>query len=215
MGSPTCLTDPELPIAADTSAVINLNATGCAATILAVIPNRVLVVDIVRGELDDGRARGRTDADRLNALVGEGLVEVVTLGEAALSNFEKLVVGPAAKTLDDGEAATIAFAAAHGAVARIDERKGTRLSSELFPAMPIACTGDILAHPEVLRRLGKEALADAVFNALDQGHMRVFPRHLDWVVELIGPARAGRCRSLRTSTRQAALRAAGTKRSSR
>lgn len=215
MGSPTCLTDPKLSIAADTSTVINLNATGCVDAILSVIPNRVLVVDVVRGELEDGRARGRTDADRLDALVADALVEVVTLDEAALSDFERLVVGPAAKTLDDGEAATIAYAAAHGAIALVDERKGTRLCSELFPDMPIACTGDILAHPEVLRGLGKDALADAVFNALDQGRMRVFPRHVDWVVELIGPSRAARCKSLRTSTRQAALRVAGPKLSSK
>lgn len=204
MGSLTCLTDPAAPIAADTSAVINLNATGCAAQILRAIPNKLLVVDVVLGELEEGRRRGRRDADFLQELVREGLAQIVKLDEDASLHFERLVVGPAAMTLDDGEAATIAWAVRWGAVAVIDERKATRIGAELFSALRIACTVDMLVHPKVQDGLGKELLADAVFRALRDGRMRVFPQHIEWVIGLIGPEKVEACRSLPGSARRSA-----------
>jgi predicted nucleic acid-binding protein len=202
MGSPNRLTDPLEALIADTSAVINLNATGRAREILRVIPNRFLVVDVVSAELEQGRRRGRADADLLHELVAEGLVEIVSMDESAASHFERLVVGPASQTLDDGEATTIAYAASRETIVVIDERKATRLCAELFPATRISCTVDILAHPEIGRKLGQQALAEAVFNALQQGRMRVFPQHFRWVVELIGPVKAATCASLPKAVRQ-------------
>jgi predicted nucleic acid-binding protein len=201
MGSRTCLFDPPAPVAADTSTVINLNATGCAREILLAIPNKIVVVDVIPVELEEGRRRGRQDADLLNELVGAGLVEIVKLNDAAAQHFENLVVGPAAMTLDDGEAATIAYAAGHGGIAVIDERKATRLCAQMFPALRVGCTVDILAHPEVQRDLGKETLADAVFRALYHGRMRVLPHHVEWVVSLIGVEQAAACASLPSSVR--------------
>jgi len=208
MESPTCLTDATLLVVADASTVINLNATGSAEIILTALPNRVLVVDVVREELEDGGERGRRNAEMLNALVVAGRVEIVTLGEPAQAHFEGLVIGAAAQTLDDGEAATIAYAVGCGGIAILDERKATRICSERFPELALGCTGDVLAHPDVLGSLGREALAEAVFNALFAGRMRVFPRHLEWVLQLIGPERAARCTSLRASVRQAFTAAA-------
>jgi predicted nucleic acid-binding protein len=201
MGSLTCLTDPAALIVVDASTVINLNATGCAREIIRAIPNELVVVEVIPAELDAGRRRGRQDADLLNELVAAGLVGIVKLEDLASAHFEKLVVGPAAMTLDDGEAATIAYAIACEGVAVIDERKATRICARLFPQLRIGCTVDILAHSEVQRGLGKEALVDAVFKALHQGRMRVFPHHVEWVVGLIGTDRAAVCTSLPNSVR--------------
>jgi predicted nucleic acid-binding protein len=197
------LTDPAALIAADTSAVINLNATGCAAEILRAIPNKVMVVDVVVRELEDGRRHGRRDADSLQELIAAGLVEIGRLGDIAALHFERLVVGPAAMTLDDGEAATIAWAVAHGGIAVVDERKATRLCAQLFPHLCVGCTVDILAHPAVGFSLGKEMLAAAVFKALQNGRMRVFPQNIEWVVDLIGQEQAAACASLPMSVRKA------------
>jgi hypothetical protein len=49
--------------------------------------------------------------------------------------------------------------------------------------------------------LGKEGLADAVFSALCNGRMRVFPQHVSWVVSLIGAERARLCTSLPRTAR--------------
>lgn len=195
MGSRNRLPDPAA-LVGDTSTVINLSSTGRAHEILSALPNRFLVVDVVSKELDRGRRRGRLDANVLEGLVAEKLVEIVSLDAAAEAHFERLVVGPAVETLDDGEAATIAYAAQSGTIAVIDERKATRLSAELFPKLRINSTVDLLSHADVRRSLGGSSLADAVFCALRKGRMRVLPQHVKWVVELIGPARAAECPSL-------------------
>jgi len=201
MGSRNRLTDPA-PFIADTSTVINLNATGYVRDILQALPNRFLVVDVVSRELDRGRRNGRPDADILKELVSERLVEIVKLDELSEAHFEQLVVGPAAETLDDGEAATIAYAAGAGMTAVIDERKATRLSARLFPKLRISCTVDILSDAEVRRNLGATLLVEAVFRALTIGRMRVLPQHVRWVVDLIGPERAAQCASLPKAVRQ-------------
>ena len=197
----TWLTDPEALLVADASTVINLNASGCAREVLDALPNRFVVVDVVPVELAGGRQRLRQDSDLLSRLVDSNSVEIVRLDDGAAKDFEQLVVGAAALTLDDGEAATIAYAISQNAVALIDERKAIRICRERFPNLRVGCTVDIFAHPEVQRALGKDALSNAVFNALYQGRMRVLPRHVEWVVELIGAERAGLCMSLPSSVR--------------
>jgi predicted nucleic acid-binding protein len=196
MGSSTALTDPSAQLVADASTIINLTATGCARAIVSALPNRLVVVDVVHGELETGRQRGREACDGLKELAAAGVIEIVDLGDDAAPYFEELVIGPAAATLDDGEAATIAYALSHSGTALIDERKAIRICAERFPHLRVACTVDVLIHPQVQRQLGAETLAQAVFNALDAGRMRVLPRYLARIVELIGPERAMLCQSL-------------------
>ncbi len=202
MALPTFLTDPAVVVVADTSAIINLNATGCAREIVRAIPNKLVVVDLAVAELNEGRRRGRKDADLLSGLVSDRVVEIVELDESASAHFETLVVGPAAITLDDGEAATIAYAVCRQATPIIDERKATRICADQYPGLRVGCTVDILAHSGVEQYLGKEMLANAVFNALQMGRMRVLSQHVKWVIDLIGPARATVCASLPRSVRQ-------------
>lgn len=201
MGSLLSLTELSTPQVADASVVINLIATGCAPSIVRALPGRLVVVDVVSSELEAGRLRGRHESDRLSELVAAGLVEIVKLGEIATQYFEELIVGSAAATLDDGEAATIAYAVETTGTVLIDERKANRICAERFPELRIGCTVDILTHPEVQRHLGARALANAVFNALQEGRMRVFPHHLDEIVRLIGRERAALCQSLPRSVR--------------
>lgn len=195
MRSPTFSADPAV-LVADTSTVINLIATGCAPTILDALPNPIVVVDAIQGELDTGRPRGRRHADGLRQLVVGGNIEIVTLGDRGWQHFEALVAGPAIETLDDGEAATISYAAEHDAVAVLDETKATRLCGVRFPSLRLMSTVDILLHPEVRRTLGEAVVSEAVFAALRDARMRVFSHHLKEVVGLIRPERAALCQSL-------------------
>lgn len=66
---------------------------------------------------------------------------------------------------------------------------------------PSCLTDPALPVDHVRVALGCVRLADAVFNALHDGRMRLLPHHLKWVVGLIGPERAGQCRSLPRSVR--------------
>jgi len=203
MRSPTFLTDPRLPLVGDSSTVINLVATGCAPTILKALPNPLVVVDIIPGELDTGRQQGHPHADRLQELAAAGHIEIVALGDTGWQHFETLVVGPAEETLDDGESATIAYAAERSAVAVIDEKKGTRLCGLRFPRVAVITTVDLLLHPQVRLCLGNDRFVDAIYAALRDARMAVFPHHLEEIVRLIGPERAALCPSLPKSLRPA------------
>jgi len=209
MGSLSSLTDAQALLVADASTIISVNATGCAKRVIKALPNRVAVVDIVSGELEEGRQRKRQDADLLKKLVDSGHVEIVQLDAKGEEYFEQLVVGAAQMTLDDGEAATIAYAVATNGIALIDEKKANRICGQRFPELRLACTVDIFMHPYVQNELGKDAQADAVFNALCRGRMRVFPHHVEWVIGLIGAERARLCTSLPGPVRGAPHAATG------
>jgi predicted nucleic acid-binding protein len=196
MGLSSAPTNPAAPLVADASTIINLVATGSAPAILNALPHRLAVVDVVPAELETGRARGWKTIEGLKTLLVEKMLDLVTLPEQADAHFEGLVVGAAADTLDDGEAATIAYALSHNAVAVIDERKATRICAERFPHLALASTVDILCHPEVQRQLGADALGRAVYTALREGRMSVLPGHVEWVVSTIGSERAAMCGSL-------------------
>lgn len=194
--------DSHRVIAADTSTIINLNASGCARSIIQALDSKFVVVDVVQGELEDGRKNGRRDADLLSELVENGVFELVRLDDVAAQHFESLVVGPAIATLDDGEAATIAYALSNGISAAIDERKATSICAQRFPHLMLCSTVDILARPEVERELGREELSNAVFQSLFYGRMRVLPHCIDWVMNLIGPERSVLCKSLPRTVRR-------------
>jgi len=130
--------------------------------------------------------------------------EVVKLRPEGLIHFETLVVGAASETLDDGEAATIAYAAEVSAVALIDERKAIRLCGARFPDLRLGCTVDLFAHASVQSALGRARLADALYRALIDARMRVLPRHLNGIVELIGDERVAQCVSLPRAVRNQA-----------
>lgn len=157
MGSLSNLTDPQALLVADASTIINVNACGCAQRVLEALPNRVAVVDVVADELEEGRQRQRQDAELLKNLIVSGHIEIVQLDDVAELYFEQLVIGPAGMTLDDGEAATIAYAVRQNSIALIDERKANRICGQLFPALPIACTVDIFRIRMCRRRLEKKS----------------------------------------------------------
>lgn len=194
--SPSCLTDPALPIAADASVIINLNASGCAQTILRALPNPLVLTDTVLAELRLDKRSGRDDGKLVEALIDEELITVAALASLKEDHFERLVAGPAAETLDDGEAATIAYAIEGKAVALIDERKAITLCAKRYPKLIVGLTVDVFAHDAVERSLGRATLSDAVFQTLQNARMRVSPHQESWVIDLIGDDRARSCPSL-------------------
>lgn len=202
MGLPNCLLNPLMPLVLDASVAINLNATGNCIRILDAIPNPVVILDIVSRELEAGRVKGRSDADVVAALVASGRVEIASLCAECEGNFLAMVCGSGSATLDDGEAATIAWAVAHGGTPIIDEKKGLAICQDRFPSVQAGTTTDIFAHDRVLAELGQDGLSDAIFNALTSARMRVQDRHIPWVIDLIGRERARQCQSLPLSVRR-------------
>jgi predicted nucleic acid-binding protein len=195
MTPPSFWPDGSVPAALDTSAVINLNASGLAPEIVRALAREIVVVDEVAWDLDKGMASGRRDAERLQELVAAGLVRRASLGEAGANHFEWLSIGAGEDTLDDGEAATIALAAELGCAAMLDEAKGRRLCKARHPSVPLLGSIEMFTHPGVQRCLG-ERLGDALYGALTTARMHVLPEFHAWVVGVLGPDRTTLCKSL-------------------
>lgn len=196
MGSKISLSNLRSIIVADTSVLINLDASRHALEIVKALPIPLAMAKSVLGELEDGKAKGKKGLDSIMDLAAKGLIKTLTKGDIAKKIFEGLVIGDSASTLDDGEAETIAIAIEQGAMALIDERKANRICSERFPDLPVVCTLDILSHSEVCKALGRPILVEAVESALRDGRMNTPEAYLDWVLDLIGKEKALSLRSL-------------------
>jgi predicted nucleic acid-binding protein len=202
MGRPGFSLDGSIPVIADTSALINLNATGCAAAILEAFPSQVIVTEAVLLDMQQPGVRNQTgDAEQTAKLISDGLITKWELGADALDHFADLTIGSAGETLDDGEAATIALALERQAIAIVDEKKGRRICAKRYPKLSIACSTDLLCHASVEKRLGKPVMKMAVLRALQQARMNVTPDQLDWILNLIGATNAEACPSLPRSAR--------------
>lgn len=185
----------------DASVVINLNATLCASDIIGTFRSGMSVTENARIELEGGIRNGHRDAEKLRLLIKQGAVRVVHLGHAALAIYESLIEGAAEMTLDDGEAATIAYAYETSAIAILDERKARRLCASRFPHVNIGSSAELLSCDCVRRQLGKEQQITAIMNALRNGRMRVPIEHVPKIVKLIGEENAVSCTSLPRSAR--------------
>jgi predicted nucleic acid-binding protein len=194
--------DGAASLVGDASVWINLVATGRAQEILRSSPVEFVVTTSALGELEQGRAKGRQTAAEMVRLIETGLVREVSLSSADETVFLGLVAGPTSLTLDDGEAATIAYALGSGTVALIDERKATDLCAERYPALVVMSTTDLLLADPIASSLQADGLSESLFLALTVARMRVPDRHLVRVCNLLGPDRCRECRSLPAAWRQ-------------
>lgn len=188
-------TEPRI-LVADASVVINLNATGRSAEIIAAYPGSMVVTKNAFDELKWGMRKGHRDSDHLQRLVDDKVVGIATMKESGTEIYASLLEGAAVMTLDDGEAATIAVACELGAVAVIDERKARSICEKEFTKLVVLSTCEILAHPSIEVALGTQGQIEALVRALKDARMRV-PSHLvKSVVRLIGQEQAASCNSL-------------------
>jgi hypothetical protein len=186
----------------DASVWINLVATGRAEKILRSSPVEFAITTTALGELENGRAKGRQTVAEVARLIEADLIREVSLSSADEAVFLALVAGPTSLTLDDGEAATIAYALGAGTVALIDERKATDLCADRYPALIVMSTTDLLLADPIASSFQTDGLSECLFLALTVARMRVPDRHLARVCDLLGPDRCRECRSLPAAWRQ-------------
>jgi predicted nucleic acid-binding protein len=186
----------------DASVWINLVATGRAEEILRLLPVEFVITTTALGELENGRSKGRQTAAEVVQLIEADLAREVSLSSADEAVFLDLVAGPTRLTLDDGEAATIAYALGSGGVALIDERKATDLCAALYPTLTVMSTTDLLLADPIASSLQTDGLTECLFLALTVARMRVPDPLLPDVCDLLGPERCQQCRSLPSSWRR-------------
>ena len=185
------LTDDRRPLVLDTSVLINLHACTFGERVLAAIVNDIVVSDIVAEELEHETSRNSGDHSFLHSLIARGKVSVTGMADAEYELFATLAAG--FRSLDDGEAATIAIAASRGFRAVIDERKGRARAAALMTGEEPGWSLDLLRHPSVLQALDELQASDAVYLALRHGRMRIPAQYGEYVVGLIGRERALEC----------------------
>jgi len=183
-------------VVADASVAINLSASGAAEAILLGLPFRVAMAREAIAEVTDDRRTGRADHIVLQQLLAAGRVKQIALNAAEEEIFASLVIGPAAETLDDGEAATIALGITRGMTVAIDESKANGLCNRRFAALRRIGSSDLFLADNVVSSLGTEAHAAALFDALRLARMRVDERHLHEVARILGTDRLSQCPSL-------------------
>lgn len=194
--------DSDRPIFADASSLINLHASGVDALVFAGLPHTVNVPQNAVNELERGRKRGYTNADRLAETVRTGLLKVTALSGLSLEIWESLISGPVSDTLDDGEAATLALTVEHGGIALIDEQKALRIAAARFPQIEVVTTTELFLHPSTVEIIGSQRHVQAIYHALVGAKMNV-PSHLmHSVAILIGPERLRDCRSIPRKVRE-------------
>lgn len=202
MSSASFLINNGTILVADASVIINLNATGSAFDIIQALPGSFVVTKNAFNELSAGAHNGHNDAIRLEALVASGAVRFVELGESGNSVYASLVEGIASRTLDDGEAATIAYAHENSAIATIDDKKARSICQSDFPSLKVISTIDLLTHELIRDALGTEGQRASIVNALRDARMWIPLYQIKMVVDLIGYEVAAACNSLPMSVRQ-------------
>lgn len=193
----TCLSslsDNLTPLVPDTSVLINLHACSFGEQVLRAIPNDIILPDRVVAELNHETSHTNGENGFIQRLISEQVVKVVQLNDAAYCNFETLIRSPG--SLDDGEAATIAVAAAMGFVPVVDERKGRARAEGLMNGQAPAWSLDLLVHPAVKEAISDENFIEAIYLALRVGRMRIDEDRCEAVAKLIGFERALTCNSL-------------------
>jgi len=193
MRLPNSPPERDASLVADASFWINLAAIERPDEFLQALSQPVIVPDVTLEEL---KRVGRQSFLVVETLLSSGHARLETLPPSALGGYAALVAGPAAETLDDGEAATLALANAFGGVAVIDEKKAHRLSPIHFPELRLIHSIEILLSAAMEKAMGRIRVRDAVFAALSISRMRVPSDLTDSVVEVIGHDRAGLCHSL-------------------
>jgi predicted nucleic acid-binding protein len=189
-------TDLRIPLIGDASVVINLIATGCATEIITALAHPFAVTENACVELKDGASKGHDDYAELKKLIDAGIVTRATLSEAALTVYEQLIDGSSVRTLDDGEAATIAHANAISAIPLLDERKARALCAASFPNLRMLCSAELLMDSALVAKFGSQGQIDLIVKALKVGRMRVPSDYIVKIRSLIGEANAARCPSL-------------------
>lgn len=198
----SCLDNLHQPLVLDTSVAINLAAAKARDTMLQALPNRVLITDVVLDELRDGERNGHEHFRVIEDLIATERIQIEHLDGRGEEIFRRLVLGATSDTVDDGEAATIAYGVSKRIITIVDDGKALQISRRLYPELRLAHSIDIFAHPAVEKELGAATLSEVLFDVLISARMRVLPHHLEWVSRQLGPERCSMCKSLPAELRR-------------
>ena len=177
----------------DASVLINFLGSGIPDKLVKAFDTKLLVAEQVFKEVINDPSKQVQPQLWLEKLQSQNLIEIVTLSADALSTYLEL---GSDERLDDGEAATIAVAIHHGAIAVIDEKPARRVYLLRYPHCKLSSTVELLHYLNEQEAMPKDVIQKALFDALRIARMRVIPEMVDWVVDMIGIEKAKECSSI-------------------
>ena len=184
------------PIILDASVIINILGSGKPIDVLSSLNRTIMVEKTVLQEVTFDPFTRKSADTIISELLDLGCITQVTMCNDSYMDFLDMVSAPSPNGLDDGEAATIAYANIYKEIiAVIDEKKGLRVASERYPNLTLATSLDIFSDPNLLSN-GHD-VAGLVYSALIKSRMRVPSHWEEWVINLIGVDKARQCRSIK------------------
>ncbi len=187
----------------DASVAINFLGTAVSRDILAVMPWNVVIERRAHREIRRHPIDGLDHVSELEAWELDGYARVVSLQPQARGIFDDLTAGSLAETLDDGEAATIAYAVSGSerTVPVIDEKKAKRIFHQSWPSRRLLETAGVFQSLVDAGLISNRFASDSIYAALTNARMHVSHRLRPWVVDLIGSSRAAKRPSLGQAAR--------------
>jgi predicted nucleic acid-binding protein len=184
----------------DASALINLLGTGIAGEVVKAASRPMLVEDYAFEELRRHPLPKQDIQSEIAALLDARLLQRVRMDDGARALFRELTDGDLTAGLDDGEAATIAYAMSHAAaIPVIDEKKASALFVQRWSSRTIVDTVTLLSQASVVDAFTEEQYGAAIHSALLYARMRVPKAARPWIRALLGDERAAQCPSLAQS----------------
>ena len=194
--TPSNLSNAHARLIVDASVLINILGTGCPVAVFECLARVFAIDEITVQEVGIDPSTRRSSQEILATLQQRGMLKVIRMADDVYERFLGFTAAEPPNDLDDGEAATLAHAASDHYVAVIDERKASRIAGLHIPEIKTLNSIDLLAAPEVLRRIGRDNLSEAIYRALRDARMRVPLRMRQWVADLLGSTRVHECPSL-------------------
>lgn len=191
MNWPSSLINNQRTLVLDTSVLINLHACTYGEKILSVIPNGIIVPQVVADELEHETSHKNGENNFLHKLVVDGKVTLSNMTDEEYEVFHQLIANP--PSIDDGEAATVAIASKRNLFPVIDEKRGRTRACDIMQSLVPAWSLDLLCHPLVTATLGDKDAVEALHLALRNGRMRVPSESVECVIAVIGMERAIEC----------------------
>lgn len=170
------LDETRTDIVLDASVLINLLATGRAATILANLDRKVLITSQAYSEVLRDPYTERNASETIKPLETANLISRRKLKGRTIRLY-KILISPAGDALDKGEAATIGFCDEHKLIAVIDERKGKKVADQNSSVPLTVGSLDVLAYKKVIESFSSAEYREALLNAGRLGRMS-FP--VEW-----------------------------------
>jgi predicted nucleic acid-binding protein len=164
----------------DASVAINMLATVRGAEVLGSLGWSCVIEDRAAGEVTRHPRKVQHPKGPLGEFLEARVLEVVHLEATDYDQFVQLVGAPNHDGLDDGEAASLAWATRHGGALAVDEAKARRIANRDFAGLELLSSLGLFKIWAKARSVSAPDLRSALQEARGIGRMRILHDEMTW-----------------------------------